>query len=70
MNSKTLILLFIVAFFGVLTFVPSIEAKRDCPNPAPFCDKGTEVCIFNQNTQECTCSCCDDNGRNCDQNFP
>ncbi|PKC14782.1 hypothetical protein RhiirA5_495082 [Rhizophagus irregularis] len=69
MNSRTLILLFIFAFFGILTLIPSINAKRDCPNPAPFCG-GTEVCIFNQNTQECTCSCCNDEGLNCKQNFP
>ncbi|KAF0528877.1 hypothetical protein F8M41_012962 [Gigaspora margarita] len=79
MNQKLFIVLLVVMFFGGL--VPSINAlpaaapaaaplaRRDCPDPAPFC-AGTEVCIFNQNTQECTCSCCNDKGENCKQNFP
>ncbi|CAG8588222.1 5397_t:CDS:2 [Ambispora leptoticha] len=67
MNSKIIILLIAITFFA--GSLPSVNAAG-CPNPAPFCDKGTEVCIFNQNTQTCSCSCCDDDGRNCDQNFP
>ncbi|RIB04276.1 hypothetical protein C2G38_2222809 [Gigaspora rosea] len=57
MNQKLFIVL-LVMFFGVL--VPSInaipaaapEARRDCPELPPFC-AGTEVCIFDLNTQEC-----------------
>ncbi|KAF0556637.1 hypothetical protein F8M41_014998 [Gigaspora margarita] len=75
MNQKLFILLLAVMFFGGL--VPSINAlpapapnaATQCPNPAPFCDD-TEVCIFNTNTQSCTCSCCDSQGKNCKQNFP
>ncbi|RHZ85520.1 hypothetical protein Glove_64g35 [Diversispora epigaea] len=65
--TKIIILLIAITFFA--GFAPSVDAQK-CPKPAPFCDKGTEVCIFNQNTQKCTCSCCDDNGTNCNQNFP
>ncbi|CAG8673553.1 3194_t:CDS:1, partial [Cetraspora pellucida] len=46
MNPKTLILLLVVVFFGGL--MPYINAhpapapvpdpKRECPDPAPFCD--------------------------------
>ncbi|RIB10008.1 hypothetical protein C2G38_2107141 [Gigaspora rosea] len=73
MNQKLFIFLLAVMFFGGL--VPSINAlpapapATQCPNPPPACDL-TEVCIFNQNTQQCTCSCCDDQGQNCKQNFP
>ncbi|CAI2175429.1 13339_t:CDS:2 [Funneliformis geosporum] len=66
MYSKLLALLMMITFFCAL--MTSVNAKG-CPDPAPFCED-TEVCIFNQNTQTCTCSCCDDNGLNCKQNFP
>ncbi|KAF0409962.1 hypothetical protein F8M41_008331 [Gigaspora margarita] len=73
MNQKLFILLLAIIFFGGLilsTNVLPAPAESQCPDPAPYCDKGLEMCIFNQDTQMCACSCCDDNERNCYQNYP
>jgi len=35
MNSKTLFLLIVFVFFGVLAV--NVNAKTECPDPAPFC---------------------------------
>ncbi|RIB03990.1 hypothetical protein C2G38_2121741 [Gigaspora rosea] len=75
MNQKIFILLFAIMLFGSL--MPSINSfpanidgdGNNCPDPPPYCDD-TEVCIYNQDTNTCTCSCCDSNGQNCHQNYP
>ncbi|RHZ57750.1 hypothetical protein Glove_384g48 [Diversispora epigaea] len=66
-STKIIILLIAIAFFA--GFAQSANAGN-CPDPAPYCDKGNEVCIFNTNTNTCTCACCDHEGKNCNQNYP
>ncbi|GBB91812.1 hypothetical protein RclHR1_01920016 [Rhizophagus clarus] len=48
---------------------PTIKSDNSCPDPPPPCDS-EEVCIYNKNTGQCTCSCCDDNGEHCTPNYP
>ncbi|RHZ65056.1 hypothetical protein Glove_319g61 [Diversispora epigaea] len=57
-NTKIIILLITILFFT------SFVLPEDCPSK-PFCDGIENDCVFDSNTNECSCNCCINQGNNC-----